>query len=77
MPEGARQTDMSQSKPTTYEELFSLLAQLGFEDESVRGSHHAFRHRPSETLILLAPMRTDDPVRREDGCSYNMMFVVW
>jgi hypothetical protein len=32
----------------------------------VEGSRHAFRHRASETLILLADLKPEDPVRRED-----------
>ena len=45
---------MRQSKPATYHDLTGLLEQLGFQRESVEGSHHAFRHRASEKLRELA-----------------------
>lgn len=57
---------MSQLHRANYMDLISLLEHLGFEDESVAGSHHAFRHRASETLILLADLKRDDSVRSED-----------
>ena len=57
---------MSQFQRATYTDLISLLEHLGFQDESVTGSHHAFRHAASETLILLADFKREDPVRRED-----------
>ena len=57
---------MSQSKPATYADLTTLLERLGFQDESVEGSHHVFRHRASDTVVLLADLRPEDSVRRED-----------
>jgi predicted RNA binding protein YcfA (HicA-like mRNA interferase family) len=57
---------MSQSKPATYRDLTSLLEHLGFQDESVKGSHHAFRYEASNTLVLLADLRPEDPVTSED-----------
>jgi predicted RNA binding protein YcfA (HicA-like mRNA interferase family) len=57
---------MNQFHRAAYTNLISLLEHLGFEDESVAGSHHAFRHRASETLILLSDFKTEDPVRSED-----------
>lgn len=57
---------MSQFQRATYTDLISLLEGLGFQDESVAGSHHVFKHRTSETLILLADLKREDPVRRED-----------
>ncbi len=30
------------------------------------GSHQAFRHRESETLVLLANVKREDPVQTED-----------
>ena len=60
---------MSQFQQVCYSELFAFLEKLGFQDESVMGSHVAFRHRPSATLILLAERNRDDPVRKEDFIS--------
>jgi predicted RNA binding protein YcfA (HicA-like mRNA interferase family) len=57
---------MGQSERATYSDLISLLEQLGFQDESVAGSHQAFRHKASETLLLLADLKREDPVRTED-----------
>jgi predicted RNA binding protein YcfA (HicA-like mRNA interferase family) len=57
---------MSQSKQATYRDLAVLLEELGFRGESVKGSHQAFRHVASDTLILLAPLASNDTVRRED-----------
>jgi len=57
---------MNPLEPATYRELTALLEQLGFRDESVSGSHCAFRHATSETLVLLADLKPDDPVRPED-----------
>ncbi len=57
---------MSQSERVSYKHLISLLEHLGFQDESVTGSHLAFRHRASDTLLLLADLKREDPVRRED-----------
>jgi len=57
---------MSPSKQPTCGDLISLLEHLGFQDESVEGSHHAFRHSASETVILLADLKPDDLVRVED-----------
>jgi predicted RNA binding protein YcfA (HicA-like mRNA interferase family) len=57
---------MNPSKPATYRDLVQLLARLGFQDESVEGSHRAFRHGASETLILLAEFEPEDPLRAED-----------
>jgi predicted RNA binding protein YcfA (HicA-like mRNA interferase family) len=57
---------MSQSGQATYRELIGLLEHLGFQDESVEGSHRAFRHRASDTLILLADLKPEDAVRRQD-----------
>ncbi len=59
-------TPMSQSKPATYGDLIQLLGRLGFQDESVEGSHWAFRHGASDTLILLARLKPEDSVRSED-----------
>jgi predicted RNA binding protein YcfA (HicA-like mRNA interferase family) len=57
---------MSQSERATYRELIELLETPGFQDASVEGSHRAFRHGASDTLILLADLKPEDPVRRED-----------
>jgi predicted RNA binding protein YcfA (HicA-like mRNA interferase family) len=57
---------MGRSKQPTYRDLISLLEHLGFQDESVKGSHRAFRHAASKTLILLADLGSDDLVRGED-----------
>jgi predicted RNA binding protein YcfA (HicA-like mRNA interferase family) len=57
---------MSPPTPPTYGDLISFLEQLGFQDESVGGSHHAFRHRASDTLVLLADVKREDPARIED-----------
>jgi predicted RNA binding protein YcfA (HicA-like mRNA interferase family) len=37
----------------TYGELWQLLIDLGFVQESVAGSHRAFRHAGSDILIVL------------------------
>lgn len=57
---------MSPSIPVTYGDLISLLIHLGFQDESVEGSHVALRHRTSESLVLLADVKSEEPVRWED-----------
>lgn len=57
---------MSGSRQVTYGDLARLLEELGFHDESMKGSHQAFRHATSDTLILLAPAVPADPVRKED-----------
>ena len=53
---------MSESEQTTYGEVASFLKDLGFQDESVPGSHQAFRHKASETIILLADLKSGDPI---------------
>jgi predicted RNA binding protein YcfA (HicA-like mRNA interferase family) len=57
---------MGQSRPATYHDLTGLLEQLGFQRESVEGSHHAFRHKASDTLIVLAAFQPESPLRSED-----------
>jgi predicted RNA binding protein YcfA (HicA-like mRNA interferase family) len=66
---------MSQPERTTYSELMSLLEQLGFRNESVTGSHCAFRHETSGTLILLADVKMDEAIRTEDMVSIRRHLV--
>jgi hypothetical protein len=60
---------MSESEQITYRDLAELLEELGFRDESVQGSHRAFRHAASDSLILFALAAPADPVRKEDFIS--------
>jgi predicted RNA binding protein YcfA (HicA-like mRNA interferase family) len=53
-------------KQVNYSDIVALLDELGFQDESVEGSHQAFHHLPSDTLILLGPSAPNDRVRKED-----------
>jgi predicted RNA binding protein YcfA (HicA-like mRNA interferase family) len=51
----------------TYGDLQQLLLSLGFVEESVEASHRAFRHRASDTVIVLAyGYDSTTPVRNED-----------
>lgn len=58
---------MAKPKRVTHGELRRLLVALGFVEESVEGSHRAFRHADSDTLIVLPDYRDlSEPVRDED-----------
>ena len=57
---------MIPSPTATYGQLIDFLALLGFVDESVPGSHRAFRHTESGIVILFADAETNAHVRAED-----------
>ena len=58
---------MAKPKDATYGQLCQLLLRLGFLDESVKGSHRAFRHADSDTLILFGEYyKRSTPLRDED-----------
>lgn len=58
-----------------YAVLEKYLISLGFVDESVKNSHHAFRHSASGTLILFSLLTHDDDVRQEDLVSVRRHLV--
>ena len=49
-----------------YKDLVDLMTSLGFRDESVPGSHRAFRHAGSGTLILFSPLSHDEAIVRDE-----------
>lgn len=57
---------MSEATVLTYARLYQLLEDLGFEDESVPGSHRVFRHRRSDTVVVQAIHKPADPVSLVD-----------
>ena len=58
---------MDKSDRFRFERLRELLLSLGFTEEWVEGSHRAFRHEDSDTLIVLSPSYVSStPVRDED-----------
>lgn len=50
----------------TYAQLREFLLDLGFRDISIKDSHSAFRHEPSNTVVLLAPYESGASVREID-----------
>ena len=53
--------------PVNYKTIIHVLLDLGFIDESVKGSHQAFRHVGSGTVILFSALFAEEElVRQED-----------
>lgn len=44
------------SNSMTFSEFSRLLGALGFHESRVKGSHHLFRHEPTDTIFLF-PIR--------------------
>lgn len=64
------------SKTIKYKNLIDFLGRLGFVNESVKGSHRAFRHAGSGTIFLLSDSYSeDDPVGEEDLVSVRRHLV--
>ena len=57
---------MSEASSLTYGRLYQFLQGLGFEDESVPGSHRVFRHRDSNTILVQAIHSLSEPVNLVD-----------
>lgn len=57
---------MNHTERRTYGDLISILQQMDFQEESVPGSHQAFRHSVTGTLILFADAGPEEPARLED-----------
>jgi predicted RNA binding protein YcfA (HicA-like mRNA interferase family) len=54
------------SKMARYREFKGYLESIGFVEESVKNSHFAFFHQPSDTIILLAEMGEDSTMSQVD-----------
>jgi predicted RNA binding protein YcfA (HicA-like mRNA interferase family) len=62
--------------PLHYKTIIGVLLDFGFVDESVKGSHRAFRHAGFGTLILFSDVHEDnDLIRDEDLVSVRRHLV--
>ena len=67
---------MPRTETVIYGQIYRLLLDLGFVEESVKGPHLAFLHSDSETVILFAEHRQErDPVTDEDQASVRRHLV--
>jgi hypothetical protein len=62
-------------KMIKYKEFKDYLESIGFVEESVKNSHLAFLHQPSNTIILLAEMSEDAIVAQADIVSARQHLV--
>ena len=61
------------AKPITFSQLSKALCELGFRSSRVHGSHHLFRHEPTDTVILLPLLKQHEAVAPQDVISARLV----